>query len=474
MHSVAKYFLAVACLTGALHAAPKPNILLIYLDDFGWKDASYMGSDFYETPNLDKLARGGMVFTDAYANAANCAPSRASLLCGQYTPRHRVFSVGTKLRGNPKHSRLKHIPGTDTLDPGVATWAQVLRSTGYRTGLFGKWHLSNDPKPYGFDVNIGGTHGGGPPGGYYPPHKNAPGLSSAPSGEWLTDTLAKEVMLFIDAEKSRPWCVYLAPFAVHTPIQAKQDLVGKYEAKAPGKLHKNIAMATMIQGVDDAVGKIIGVLEKSGERGDTVIIFTSDNGGYGPVTDMDPLKGYKGTYYEGGIRVPLFVNWPGVIKPGSVSSTPVIATDLFPTICEFAGAEKPSQDLDGKSLVPLLRGEAPGSDERPLFWHFPTYLESYGGGHSSEQHDPLFRTRPCGVIRLGDWKLIEYFEDGTLELFHLSDDIGETKNLAKSMPAKAEELLSRLEDWRKGINAPVPREPNPEFDEKAEAEARRR
>jgi arylsulfatase A-like enzyme len=149
-------------LTGALHAAPKPNILLIYLDDFGWKDASYMGSDFYETPNLDKLARGGMVFTDAYANAANCAPSRASLLCGQYTPRHRVFSVGTKLRGNPKHSRLKHIPGTDTLDPGVATWAQVLRSTGYRTGLFGKWHLSNDPKPYGFDVNIGGTHGGEP------------------------------------------------------------------------------------------------------------------------------------------------------------------------------------------------------------------------------------------------------------------------------------------------------------------------
>ena len=313
-----------------------------------------------------------------------------------------------------------------------------------------------------------------PPGGYYPPHKQAPGLADAPAGEWLTDTLANEVISFVDAGNGRPWCVYLSTFAVHTPIQAKKDLVGKYEAKAPGKLHNNVPMATMIQGVDDAVGKIIGVLEKSGQRGNTVIIFTSDNGGYGPVTDMYPLKGYKGTYYEGGIRVPLFVNWPGVIKPGSVSSTPVIATDLFPTFCELAGAEKPSQDLDGKSLVPLLRGEAPGFDERPLFWHFPAYLQTYGGEHSCEQRDPLFRTRPCGVIRLGDWKLIEYFEDGALELFNLSDDIGETKNLAESMPAKAEELRALLVEWRKAINAPVPREPNPKFDAEAEAEARRR
>ncbi len=449
--------------------ADRPNILFVFLDDFGWRDTGYMGSDFYETPHIDALAEGGLVFTDAYSCAANCAPARACLLSGQYTPRHEVYNVGTGPRGNAKHRRLLHVPGTKTLDPQIKTWAACLQDAGYRTATMGKWHLSNDPVPYGFHVNVGGTHSGGPPRGYYPPHGKVPGLQDAPKGEYVTDRLSDEAVKFIEANKSRPWCLYLTHFAVHTPLDAKKELVAKYQAKKPGKLHRHVAMATMIQAVDDGVGRIVEKLDELGLRENTAIFFFSDNGGYGPATDMDPLKGYKGTYYEGGIREPFFVHWPAVVKPGR-TDVPMIGVDLYPTFCEIAGAKTPAdQPRDGVSLLPLLSGEATDLGERPLFWHFPAYLQAYSV--TDEQRDPLFRSRPCSIVRQGDWKLHQYFEDGGLELYNLRHDIGETKNLAKEQPERTAELLKVLETWRAEIDAPVPTKPNPQFDAEAEAAA---
>jgi arylsulfatase A-like enzyme len=462
----------VILLLASSPANAKPNLLFIFLDDFGWRDTSYAGSDFYETPNLDRLAKGGMVFTNAYSASANCAPARACLLSGQYTPRHQIFNVGTGPRGKAAHRRLIHVPGVETLDPKIQTWAQCLQESGYRTATMGKWHLSNDPLPYGFDINVGGTHSGSPPRGYYPPHPKAPGLGEYADDEYLTDTINDRAESFVRENAERPWVLYLTHFAVHTPLDAKKELVEKYKAKAPGELHDHVAMATMIESVDEGVGKIVTALEETGTRENTIIVFFSDNGGYGPATDMAPLKGYKGTYYEGGIRVPFFVNWPGVVEGGVSNDTPVIGVDLYPTFCELLGAKVPeNQPLDGVSLVPLFRGEKANLGDRAIFWHFPAYLQSYGGNTSDEQRDPLFRSRPCSAIRKGNWKLLEFFESGDLELYDLAADIGETNNLAAEQPGKLAELKENLSTWRKEIGAPVPTEPNPAFDAKAEAAA---
>ncbi len=455
--------------------AEKPNVLFIYLDDFGWKDASYMGSDFFETPNLDRLAAEGMVFTNAYSCAANCAPARACLLSGQYTPRHHVFNVGTGPRGDTRFRRLLHVPGVNTLNPEIRTWAQCVQAAGYVTATIGKWHLSPDPRPYGFDVNVGGTHSGSPPQGYYPPHvlsgKAVPGLERAPADEYLTDRLSHEAATFIRANKAKPWLLYLTHFAVHTPLDAKRELVAKYQAKPPGQLHKNVAMATMIQAVDDGVGMLARTLDELGIAENTIVIFYSDNGGYGSATDMAPLRGSKGTFYEGGIRVPFFVKWPGVIRSRSTCPEPITGVDLYPTLCEMTGSELPTnQLLDGVSLVPLCQETTRSLGERALYWHFPAYLQA-NARDGRESRDPLFRTRPCSVIRMGDWKLHHYFEDNGLELYNLRDDIGETNDLSAQMPAKTQELLTRLDSWREKVAAPIPVDANPEFDVTAEAAA---
>jgi arylsulfatase A-like enzyme len=369
---------------------------------------------------------------------------------------------------------LLHIPGTDILDPTITTWAQRLQTSGYVTASIGKWHLSDNPVPYGFDVNIAGTRSGGPPGGYYPPHPKAPGLQDAEPDEYLTDRLTDEAIKFIRQHSAKPspqpWAVYLTHFAVHTPLDAKRQLVEKYRQKTPGQLHSHVAMATMIQAVDDGVGKLQATLEELGQQDNTVLIFYSDNGGYGPATDMHPLKGYKGTYYEGGIRVPCFVKWPGVVLAGTQSSEPIIAVDLYPTLCEIAGTSlPPDQPIDGISLVPLLNGSQSTFGSRPLFWHFPAYLESYAV--TDEQRDPLFRSRPCSIMRQGPWKLHQYFEDNGLELYHLTDDPGETRNLAQSEPKKTAELLQTLQTWQTSVQAAIPSQPNPDYDAAAEARA---
>lgn len=447
-----------ALLTGTAQARDRPNILLIYVDDLGWKDTGHTGSDFYETPALDALAREGLVFTSAYSNAANCAPARASLLSGQYTPRHRVFNVGTGPRGDARHRRLLHVPGVTELRPDIVTWAEVLQARGYRTGLFGKWHLGPDPERQGFHTVVR--------------HERLPGFDRhlGPKGRYLADALTDETIRFIRRNRDGPWCAYLAHFAVHTPLQPKAALLAKYEDKPAGDLHDNVVMGTMVQAVDDGVARLVAVLDELDLKDDTLIVFFSDNGGYGPATDMDPLWGYKGNYYEGGIRVPLFVHWPGVVAPGRRTDEPVIGLDLYPTFVELAGAPLPDQPLDGVSLVPLIRGRASSLGERALFWHFPAYLESYTQ-NVDEQPDPLFRTRPCSVVRRGDYKLHQFFEDGRLELYDLGTDIREQRNLVDAEPDIARELLGLLEDWQQRLNAPVPTEANPEFDPRAEAEA---
>jgi arylsulfatase A-like enzyme len=446
-------------LCGALSTpliAQRPNILFVYLDDFGWRDTGYMGSDFYETPHIDSLARSGLVFSDAYSCAANCAPARGCLLSGQYTPRHKIFNVGTKPRGKAAHRRLAHVPGTATLRPDIVTWAEALQAADYTTGMFGKWHLGTSPKEQGFDVAVD--------------HRKLPGFKGhlGPNGSYLADVLTDHTIDFIREQKHGPWCAYLAHFAVHTPLQAKQDLLPKYQQKTPGDLHNNAIMATMIQAVDDGIGRILAALRETDQQDDTIIIFYSDNGGYGPATDMDPLWGYKGNYYEGGIRVPFFVNWPGVVAPGNTAE-PIIGVDLYPTLLELAGAARPKQQiLDGVSLVPLCKGDVKTLGERALFWHFPAYLQSYQVTH--EQRDLLFRTRPVSAIRKGRYKLHEQLEDGALELYDLEADIRERHNLADRLPAKRDALLAELREWRRAIGAPIP-EKNARFDAEAHKRA---
>jgi arylsulfatase A-like enzyme len=465
----ARYFLSVWLISlilpvSGLQAEQPPNILFIYLDDYGWRDATCLGSDFYETPHIDRLASQGMLFTDAYAAAANCAPSRACLLSGQYTPRHEIYNVGTKARGKPAFRQLVPIPGTDTLRDDITTWADALHDAGYVTASMGKWHLSDNPCQFGFDLNIGGSHSGSPPQGYFPPHR-VQGLETAANDqEYLTDRLHDEAIKFIETNRDKRWCLYLTHFAVHTPLQAKQELIAKYKAKPKGKLHQHAVMAAMIESVDQGIGRLLEKLDQLQLSDNTVVLLSSDNGGYGPATSMRPLKGYKGVFYEGGIRVPLIVRWPGVVKPASLSHEPVTGVDLFPTLVEMGQAQLPEQPLDGVSLLPLLRG-GESLDREAIYWHFPAYLESYAV--SDQQRDPLFRTRPCSIVRAGDWKLHEYFEDGALELYNLRDDISEQHNLADSQPEQRDRLHQMLIHWRTDIHAPVPREKNPQFDLKA-------
>ena len=446
-------------------AGRKPNILLILIDDMGWKDVGFMGSTYYRTPHIDKLASQGMVFTNAYANAANCAPTRACLLSGQYTPRHGVYTVGSSARGAGKDRRLVPTPNTTVLAEKNVTLAEAIKPAGYVNATMGKWHLGADPTTQGFDVNVGGNQAGHPP-TYFSPYRNKD-LPDGPKGEYLTDRLTDEAVTFIEANTDKPFFLYLPHYAVHTPIQAKKDITAEYAKRTPSQGHKNARYAAMIESVDTGIGRILAKLDELKLADDTVVIFFSDNGGVKGTTSMEPLRGGKGCYYEGGIREPMIVRWPGRVKAGARCETPVIGTDFYPTLLEIAGARKPEgKVLDGVSLMPLLRGVGP-LRPRALFWHFPIYLQ----GKMDGARDDTFRTRPGSVVRLGDWKLHEYFEDGGIELYNLADDIGEAKDLAKAKPDKVKELRKILTDWRKAVGAPIPTKKNPDYAPNAAAKA---
>ncbi|RKY83551.1 sulfatase [candidate division KSB1 bacterium] len=437
----------------------KPNVIVILVDDLGWRDTGFMGSKYYETPNIDKLADQGIVFTDAYSNAPNCAPTRACLLTGQYSPRHGIYTVGTSARGPSRLRRLIPVPNKRILSPKAITIAEVLKQTGYATASIGKWHLGNDPETgpeaQGFDINIGGNRSGHPK-SYFSPYKNR-NLKDGPKGEYLTDRLTDEAIKFIVANKDNPFFLYLPHYAVHTPLQAKKEIIEKYRKKKGNQVQNNPVYAAMIESVDMSVGRIMNKLDELGLTENTVVFFFSDNGGNGRVTSNEPLRGSKGMLYEGGIRVPMIVRWPGKVKPGTLCDTPVIGTDFYPTILEITGAEPPvNHIIDGESLIPLFLQKRK-LKRKAIFWHFPAYLEAYRGMKGA------WRTTPAAAIRQGNWKLMEFFEDGKLELYNLKEDIGEKNNLVDKMPEKVKELHSIMLEWRKNINAPVPIQRNPEY-----------
>jgi arylsulfatase A-like enzyme len=431
---------------------PRLNVILILADDLGWKDLGCYGSDLYRSPNIDKLARDGMNFTQAYSACCVCSPTRGAIMTGKYPARlHITDWIPGQMPENPK---LLVPDWTKYLPLEEKTIADAFHGGGYSTVSIGKWHLGGEPyfpDKHGFDINIAGTAAAQPT-TYFAPY-NIATLPDGPKGEYLTDRLGDEVVKFIEEHKARPFFVYFPEFAVHLPFQAKQELIEKYRArKHSGQMHTNEVYAAMIESMDDTVGRIRSKLDELKLAEHTVVIFASDNGGRVPSTSNLPLRVGKGSCYEGGTRVPLIVYWPGVTKAGSVSDTPVISMDLYPTMLEMAAVKDvANKTMDGVSLVPLLRQS--GSLKRDaIFWHYPHY-----------QHYQLGGTTPYSAIHAGDFKLIEFHDDMRVELYNLREDIGEKHDLAKEMPDKVEELRRRLHDWRKEMGAQMPTR-NPSYD----------
>jgi arylsulfatase A len=471
--------LLFACLLGLALAAPvradaaaaRLNIVLILADDLGWTDLACFGSDLHETPHLDRLAREGMKFTQNYSACTVCSPTRAALMTGKYPARlHITDWIPGLMPDNPKllvPDWSKQLPLTET------TIAKVFQSAGWRTASIGKWHLGNEefyPEKHGFDVNIAGLNAGSPP-TYFSPWRIKT-ITDGRDGDYLTDRLGEEAAGLIEKWRDQPFFLYLPHFAVHTPIQGRADLVAKYQQKLkPGLRHKNPAYAAMVESLDAAVGRVLTKLDelKLAER--TLVAFTADNGGLitRATTTNAPLRLGKASAYEGGVRVPAIVRWPGVIKPGSTNDTPVITMDWSVTLLEAAGLGAPVSDparsggkqghagsesgapgRDGVSLIPLLRGTG-ALPARDLFWHYPHH-----------QHYQLGGAMPYGAIRRGDFKLVEHFNDMRVELYNLREDLSEQRDLAASQPQKVAELRTRLHAWRKEVGAQMPT-PNPNY-----------
>lgn len=434
---------------GFAHAAApaRPNVVLILVDDLGWNDLGVTGSEFYETPHIDRLARAGMRFTQAYAACTVCSPTRAALLTGKY-PARLHLTDWIKGHDYPK-AKLRPPAWTMQLPLEEVTLAEHLKAAGYATAHIGKWHLGGagfEPERQGFDVNLGGDHRGQPP-SYFAPY-GLPRLTDGPAGEYLTDREGAEAARFIAANKDRPFFLNLWFYAVHTPLQAKADLVAKYRRKAAalGGAQTNAVYAAMIESLDAAVGHVLQALEEAGVAAHTLVLFTSDNGGLvlgrPPVTSNAPLRAGKGSSYEGGVRVPLVIRWPGVTRAGSESDQPVITMDLCATVLEATGAAPAGGAPDGLSLLPLLRDPGTRLHRTALFWHYPHY---HPGGAT-----------PYAAIRDGDWKLVQHFETGRNELFHLREDPGEANDLAAQHPDRVMELARRLFDWQNALRAQWP------------------
>ncbi|MEX2216381.1 MAG: sulfatase [Phycisphaeraceae bacterium] len=453
----------------AAHAAPgrQPNILVIFSDDQGWRDTGYNGEGYIETPNLDRLAKEGMVFTSGYASAGNCQPSRGCLYSGTYTPRHYVFAVASTDRGPKQLQRMIPIPNKSGLPVENITLGDAMKAGGYATGHFGKWHLGSGPEgtspaQQGFDVVMDG------------PHQNAP--KDPKSVYKITDAACE----FMEKNKDKPFFCFVSHHAIHSKVEARDETLAKFKAKSE-KVDSKISpvYAACMYDLDDGVGILLKKLADLGLEKDTLVLYTSDNGGTN-ASPQEPLRGNKGGYYEGGIREPFIVRWAGVVKAGSKCDVPVINIDLYPTFLDAAGIKVPAgKVLDGESIVPLLKqtGDSGGLKRKAIFWHFPGYLDR----PVIRGRDPVFRTRPVSVIRKGDWKLHLYHEEWQLdggrgkldtnnavELYNLIDDIGERKNLANANKMKRDELLDDLLAWFKATDAPLPTEKNPKYDSEAE------
>jgi arylsulfatase A-like enzyme len=473
--------------TGSGSPESPPNVIFILVDDLGWADLGCYGSTFHETPHIDRLAERSIRFTSAYAACPVCSPTRASIMTGKYPARTGVtdWIPGRQsyLAGLPCDKMLS-LPFELEIKLDEFTIAEAMQEAGYQTFFAGKWHLGEDsaywPEHQGFDINKGGWSAGSPKGGYFSPYEN-PRLPDGPEGENLTDRLTDESIRFLEDHGTEPFFLYLSFYKVHNPQQGKPELVEKYREKierldldpaamettdrewiryAPpnGRYVERIQQghpvyAAMIETLDTNVGRLLQKVDDLGLDDHTIIIFMSDNGGLstaeGSPTSNLPLRGGKGWMYEGGIREPMMISWPGSGSEGTVSDVPVISTDFYPTILEITGLElKPEQHMDGVSLAPLISGKGEPA-ERPLFWHYPHYSNQGG--------------KPGAAVRLGDYKLIEFFDPGLVELYNLADDIGETRNLAETMPGKTEEMLRLLHSWQTAVGAKG-MAPNPDYD----------
>jgi len=447
--------LALLCISTEAKEKPRLNFIFILADDLGWTGLGCYGSPFYETPNIDRLAREGMRFTQAYAAAPLCSPTRASFLTGKYPARLHV----TDYIPGEKFPNAKLLPPPDwskRLPAGETTIAQRLKAAGYVTASIGKWHLGGPearPEHFGFDFSVAGIPRGSPA-SYFSPYKNAY-LKDGPPGEFLSDRLTDETIKFIEANKDKPFFIYLPHFAVHTPIRAKADVTEKYQKKKnSGSLHTNAVYAALTESVDDSVGRIMKELDELKLADRTVVVFNSDNGGMIKVTSNSPLRSGKASPYEGGVRVPLIVRWAGVTRQGSLCDAPVITADFYPTILEMAEVQDATDHVsDGESLVPLLKQDG-GLKRKEIFWHYPHYNNGNAG-----------QATPFSAIRCGDFRLVQFLEDDRVELYDLKKDIGETKNLASAMPETANDLKTKLDRWRKEVGAQLPI-PNAAYDPK--------
>ena len=461
----------------------QPNIVFIFMDDMGWRDLGCSGSTFYETPNIDALSREGMRFDRAYAACPVCSPSRASLMTGRHPARVGLTDwIDHSGIYHPMRGKLIDAPYIKHLPEEGKPIAQAMREAGYATWHVGKWHLGlsdHYPEKYGFDVNIGGCSWGHPRDGYFSPY-HIETLPEGPDGEFLTDRLTDEAIRLIEnADPEKPFYLNLCHYAVHTPIQAKPQDIARFEAKArkwgldqvdacaKGEKHPTImhgdnhvmrrtlqsdpAYAALIWNLDENVGRLADALRKNGRWENTLLIFTSDNGGLstaeGSPTCNAPASEGKGWLYEGGTRVPMFAVWPGVIAPMTQTTEPAYTPDFYPTLLQAAGQPlNPEQHRDGVSLLPAFRGEK--LEQRPLFWHYPHYGNQGG--------------RPGAAVLLGDYKLIQHFEDDRVELYNVTEDVGETQDLSALLPQKAAELLQILRCWQQDAGAKFPAV-NPEY-----------
>ena len=435
----------------------KPNIIIFFIDDMGWTDLACYGSDLFETPHIDKLASEGVKFTNAYSACTVCSPSRAALMTGKYPARLHLTDW---IKGyKPPNSKLLSPDWQMYLDTTEVTIADALKEAGYITANFGKWHLGDEaaywPENQGFDLNIGGYRWGAPGSYFYPYHGNRrdkqhpPNLEEGLAGEYLTDRLTDEAIYFIESNAGEPFFIYFPHYAIHTPIQAHDSIAAYFESKiTPGFRHNNAVYAAMIHSVDQSVGRIRAKLSEQGMEDNTAIFFTSDNGGLElwDITDNGVIRAGKGSAYEGGVRVPFLAYIPNVTAEGMVSDLPIIGMDLYPTVLDLVGLEV--IEHDGKNLLPYLRSPDQLVDRSTLFWHYPHY---HRGGAT-----------PYSAMRKDDYKLIEFFEDGRLELYHLSEDIGEENNLSDSLPRLRDDMHRELQVWRDEVNAQYPIE-NPNY-----------
>lgn len=463
LHSLATLIFAAVCLFRPFQAAfsqetaPKrrvPNIVLILADDLGYTDVACFGSKYYETPNIDKLAAQGLKLTNHH-HCQNCTPTRAALMSGQYGARTGVYTVGGTERFDWSKRPLRPVDNVTELPLDRAIIAQQLKGAGYQTGMFGKWHIGQNgdyhPSRRGFDEAIVSM-------GQHFDFNTSP-KTEYPKGQYLADFLTDRAVDFITRHKDGPFFLYLPHFGVHAPHDAKEELIKKFKDKPGVGGHNSPVYAAMIASVDESVGRVMRTLDELKLADNTVLIFTSDNGGVGgyiregikkgggDITDNAPLRSGKGSLYEGGTREPFIVRWPGVTQAGATCDVPTIHVDIYPTFLEIANAAKPKHVLDGESLTPLFKDAGAKLKRDAIFQHFPGYL-----GAGVDQ----WRTTPVSLIQSGDWKLLEFLEDGRLELYNLREDIGETKNLAQSNPQQAKELHARLVAWRQELKAPMP------------------